>query len=319
MDRGRGRTERCGHSLGAGSRTGRGRALLALALTICSLGVLALAASPPALAVWTATATSDPYGTVYEYVPYGPSPNEVADIYVSPVPNSPTVILVHGGGWRQQGPLGRLHLPAMALQQQGFTVFEINYDQDSLTTPAFSLEPDDVIEATRWAIGNGARYNANPAKVVLLGGSAGGQLVALAAERLDAVSPGTVDGVVTLSAPTNFLTLLPLLEANSITNESFETSVYRALGIKDETPTPADLAFAAEWSPALHAPVASCPRWFMFSSEKDFVPISQSQEMTGNLVAAGCRAKLGVVPGGEHSFDYFRYVKPAIFNFIAGL
>jgi len=282
-----------------------------LALALATMSILALTLSAGALATRSAGRES----LVYEYVRYGPSPLEVADVYPSSAPRSPTVILVHGGGWRKQGQLSRFELESKSLQREGFTVFEINYDQDSPAVPAFPLEPNDVIAATRWAIANGARFNANPSDVVLLGGSAGGNLVALAAEQLDAASPGTVRGVVSLSGPMNFLTLMPMLEEDTISNESFNTSVHRALGFEEGGVFPQ--AYAEQWSPALHVPAKSCPNWLIFNSETEFIPLSQAQGLYASLVKAKCKATLQVVPGSEHAFMYFHRVKPAIFSFIA--
>lgn len=282
----------------------------ALATTLALVSSLALAAPATAPAAKSAGRES----LVYEYVRYGASPLEVADVYPSSAPQSPTVIFVHGGGWRKQAQLGHFELEAKSLQREGFSVFEINYDQDSPTQPAFPLEPNDVIAATRWAVANGARYNASPSDVILLGGSAGGNLVSLAAEQLSAASPGLVKGVVSLSGPMNFVTLMPMLEENTISNESFNTSVHRALGFEEGAAFPQ--AYAEQWSPALHAPTKSCPSWLIFNSESEFIPLSQAQEMYASLVKAKCKATLMVVPGSEHSFLYFHRVKPEIFSFI---
>jgi acetyl esterase/lipase len=296
----------------AGSAHGMARRLRrSIAPALATAFALALAAAPSALGAVKPAISS--LG-VYEYLRYGPSPLEVANVYPSATPNSPLVVLVHGGGWRKQGPLGRLELEAGSLRAQGFTVVEVNYDQDSLLTPAFPLEPNDIEAATRWAIAHAADFNANPADVVLLGGSAGGHLVALAAEELDAAAPGTVEQVVTLSAPTNFLSLIGQLEEDSLSNEMFDTSVHRALGYTDPAPMP--WSYAARWSPALNVPSGGCPSWLIFNSEAEFIPLAQAQELNAALNAAHCSSRLEVVPGSEHGFTYFHRVKPVIFSFI---
>jgi acetyl esterase/lipase len=278
-----------------------------VSLALAGVALLALAGSSSALALTSAA-------PVYEYVSYGPSPMEVANIYPSSTPQSPIVILIHGGGWRNQGPLGRLEWPARGLQRQGFTVLEINYDQDSLLATAFPLEPTDLIAAVRWAKANAAGYNGNPSDVVLVGGSAGGHLAALVAERLDSTSPGAIRGVVTLSGPMNFITLMPTLEGDTYSNDAFVKSVHRALGFQTG---PYPRAYAEEWSPALHLPPSSsCPNWLIFNSESEFIPLSQAQEMSSKLGKAGCNAKLEVLPGSEHGFAYFHTVKPMVISFI---
>jgi acetyl esterase/lipase len=289
--------------------------LPARALVAVVVAVAALSAAPSALATIT-----DPYGAFYERLHYGPQWRQVTDVFASPSPNSPLVVLVHGGGWRSYSALSLFASESMALQQQGFTVFDMNYNQDSETTPAFPLEPNDVMSATHWAMANAARFNADPGAVVLLGGSAGGHLVSLAAEELDAASPGTVKGVVSLSGPMSFPSLLPLIQNHTITDESFIFSVRQALGRDPGTSVFSSLSeaesYPATWSPALHVPAQNCPKWLLFNSEAELIPLSQAQEMNANLQKAKCSATLDVVPGTSHAFGYFDRVESTIFSFV---
>jgi acetyl esterase/lipase len=273
--------------------------------------------------------SSAPAGPFYERVAYGPKLGELADIWASPTPNSRTIILIHGGGWRKQGGLRYLKKQAMSLQAQGFTVFSINYRQDTASKPAFPLEPQDVILATQWAIAHAASYNADPANVVLVGGSAGGNLAELAAEQLDTAKAGTVRAVVSLSGPTDFETLIPLVEDGTIHNRNFITSIYRAIGGDEEEgffggegdegeEVQLTQALMREGSPTMHIPSkANCPDWLLFSSEEDLVPLPQAEEMYGDLLKAGCKATLQIVPGGQHAFAYWNHVEDSVFSFIA--
>lgn len=282
-----------------------------------ALVILALSATPSAFGWLT---VSSPYGPVYEHLSYGPRYRQVLDVYESTTAHAPIVVLVHGGGWRTQDSLVMYAKESEALQAQGFTVFEIDYDQDSETIPAFPLENNDVALATRWAIANAASFNADPANVVLLGASAGGQLVSVAAAQLNEAKAGTVRAVVTLSAPTNFVTLLTMIENGTITNESFITSVKQALGRDPGENAFASLseyeAYPGIWSPALHAPAQSCPSWLLFNSETELIPLSQAFELNEALLSAKCSSKLQVVPGSKHAFAYFDTVAPAIISFI---
>jgi acetyl esterase/lipase len=282
-----------------------------------ALVILALSAAPSAFGWLT---VSSPYGPVYEHLSYGPRYRQVLDVYEAKAADAPIVVLVHGGGWRFQDSLVMYASESEALQQQGFTVFEISYDQDSETIPAFPLENNDVALATRWAIANAASFHADASNVILLGGSAGGHLVSVAAEQLNAAKPGTVRGVVTLSAPTNFKTLLTMIENRTITNESFITSVKQALGRDPGENAFASLseweAYPGIWSPALHAPTQSCPNWLLFNSETELIPLSQAVELNQALLGAKCSSTLHVVPGSKHAFAYFSTVAPAIFSFI---
>jgi acetyl esterase/lipase len=284
------------------------------------LAMTALASAPGAMA----STMSSPYGPIYERLSYGPRFRQVLDVFQSATPNAPTVILIHGGGWRFYFALSKFASESMALQAQGFTVYDINYNQDSESTPAFPLEPNDVIKATQWAIANAATFNANPNKVILLGGSAGGHLAALAAEQMNAVRAGIVDGVVTLSAPTNFPPLLQMISDGTITNEDFIFSVNQALGRLPGTSvfksSSEAEAYPSTWSPAVHPPAQSaCPEWLIFNSESELIPLSQAQELQTNLLNAKCNATLQVLPGSQHGFAYFRSVASTIVSFVKGL
>jgi acetyl esterase/lipase len=146
-----------------------------------------------------------------------------------------------------------------------------------------------------------------------VGGSAGGQLVASVAEQLAASRPGAVKAVVSLSGPFNFPQINTAFRTGTITNESFKSNVHLALHWFGPFPQ----AFAEAWSPALHAPRANCPPWLLFNSETELIPLAQAREMQSNLTAAGCSARLVVVPGSAHSFEYWSQVEQQIIAFIA--
>ncbi len=293
---------------------------LAAGALLASLALLA-----PAAGAATTTTSTDAYGTIYEHVPYGTRAREYLDVYTPTRSDAPIVVFVHGGGWHVSSALSWFQREATELQSQGFMVALVQYDIDTETIPAFVREPEDVALATRWTIANAAAYGGNPHDVVLLGGSAGGQLVASVAERLDAASAGTVRGVVTLSAPTNFLALEGLIEAGTITDTEFIENVYRAVARNPVTHQPYMYAtpweqetYERSWSPAL-TPAANCPRWLLFNSEAELIPLSQAQELNSALRGAGCESTLQVVPGTRHAFGYWRTVAPQVFSFIASL
>ncbi|HEY4428159.1 MAG TPA: alpha/beta hydrolase [Solirubrobacteraceae bacterium] len=290
------------------------RAVLLLAVTVA-----ALASAQSAFALTTVSST---YGPVYEHVQYGPRLVQQMNIFEAPAssPASPVVMLVHGGGWRFQYALSRFASEAKALQAQGFTVFDINYQQDSERRPAFPTEPNDVILATHWAMANAAQYHANAGNVVLVGGSAGGQLVGIAGEQMNAAAPGTVDGVVSLSGPMNLESMVSMVEEGAYTNEEFIESLNLALGRVPGTTIFASSSemssYPVTWSPALQVSSHACPAWLLFNSQEEGIPLSQAQEMASAARNAGCNVSLQVVPGSKHAFAYFGLVASSIYSFI---
>ena len=251
---------------------------------------------------------------IYRGVSYGPSPGELETIYAARAPGARTVVLVHGGGWRLQKFATEDGLEAKYLQLQGFTVFDINYDQDSPTLPAFPLETGEVAAATEWAIAHAAQYNADPSNVVMIGGSSGAQLAARAAEQLDLAAPGAVRAVVSLSGPMDFTTLVPLAQSGGVRDRSYVTSIGQALGCPGALST-CSPAYETEWSPALNIPAVGCPDWLLFDSQVDTPAILQADEMLAHLQAQACKATVTTVPTG-HGFSYWTQVSASIVAFV---
>ena len=87
------------------------------------------------------------------------------------------VVLVHGGGWTQ-GNREKFTSMAEALSKRGLVVANISY---RLATEAkFPAAVSDVKAATRWLRANAKKYRVDPKRIVGIGGSAGGHLVAMA-------------------------------------------------------------------------------------------------------------------------------------------
>jgi acetyl esterase/lipase len=277
-------------------------------------------------------------------VPYGPLPEEIVTIYTAPTTSAPAptsapatsraafataaastglppaVVLVHGGGWRQQPNETEQPTAAQGLRDHGFVVFDVNYPQAGFYTTAFPKEPEAIAAAVGWVHEHAAEFGADPENIVLLGGSAGGHLVnVVGEERL----PG-VRAVISLSGPTNLVSLLSLAQHQETTS-SLAISIAMALGCGRNTVGwakvlfcgPANVALAEQFSPVQHVGTAPCPNWLLFSAEEDLVPLSQQQEFLPALQAGGCSGSLSVVPGKGHAFGYWYYAGPQIYSFIA--
>jgi alpha-L-fucosidase 2 len=117
----------------------------------------------------------------------------------------PVAILVHGGGWAIGDKAGLYSIPTAALTKAKFTWFSINYRM----APKY-LWPDcfeDMQAAIRWVKAHAAEYKGDPTRIALVGYSAGGQLVCLAATT--AGDDTRVQAVVGLSPPTDLELDLP--------------------------------------------------------------------------------------------------------------
>jgi acetyl esterase/lipase len=292
------------------------------------VSVLALAGATLALAPAAQALVNPPVVGV----PYGTSPEELVSIWTPPyqagtttvratsASPAPAVVLVHGGGWRQQFSDVEQATVAQGLRSRGSAVFDVNYPQASFWVNAFPKEPEAVAAAVVWVHAHAAEFGADPENIILLGGSAGGHLVNLVGEeRL----PG-VRAVISLSGPTNLVSLLTLAQHQEL-RESLAVGIAMALGCGRNTTGWQKVLFcgapyvalAEQFSPASHVGNAPCPNWALFSAEEDLVPLSQQQEFLPALQAGGCNASLTVVSGKGHSFGFWPSVSSQVYSFIA--
>jgi acetyl esterase/lipase len=111
-------------------------------------------------------------------VAYGSGPAQKLDVYPSATPNSPLIVLIHGGAW-VGGSKNDLTELASFLQDAGYTVSSIDYRLSWQAT--FPANIQDVACALTHLRSNAAAYNADTSRVALLGYSAGGHLAMLQA------------------------------------------------------------------------------------------------------------------------------------------
>jgi acetyl esterase/lipase len=120
------------------------------------------------------------------------------DLYLPASPPSggaPVIIYVHGGGWtsghtRHSGAFENWPGVLASLAGRGYVVASLNY-RLSAEAPSPAAE-QDIKSAVRWLRANAARFSVDKRRIGIWGGSAGGQLAALA---------GTSCGVSALEPP----------------------------------------------------------------------------------------------------------------------
>jgi len=119
----------------------------------------------------------------------------------------PVVVFIHGGSWRmgdRGGPTNPYYIIGERLAARGVGVAVASYRLAPGT--GYRGQAEDVARAFAWTYRNAARWRGDPARVYLMGHSAGAHLAALVA--LDrrylaarGVGAGAVAGVIGLSGP----------------------------------------------------------------------------------------------------------------------
>jgi acetyl esterase/lipase len=101
----------------------------------------------------------------------------------------PALIMVHGGGWAAGDQSELAPWARQAAVEQGWAAFTVDYRLDPTDPVAWADELHDVQAAIRFIATNASRWGVDTDRIMLLGDSAGGNLVALVS------SVGTVDPV----------------------------------------------------------------------------------------------------------------------------
>jgi len=133
------------------------------------------------------------------------------DAYLSPSTERklrPAVVVIHGGAW-SAGERSDYPQWNEWLARRGYAVFDIDYR--IAPQPNWQTATADVKCAVGWVKANAGRFAVDPARIALLGRSAGGHLALLAAYSTSeaALPPGcaapdaSVRAVVALYAPTD--------------------------------------------------------------------------------------------------------------------
>jgi alpha-L-fucosidase 2 len=221
--------------------------------------------------------------TMDYYPPAGPGPHPVA-------------IIIHGGGFvRGTSKNNSEAYCADFLAPAGYAVFSINYR----LAPKFPYPAmvEDVQRAIRYIRRNAKKWDADPGRIALVGGSAGGYLSNMAGildapgikgakDPVDRAS-ARVQAVVTLFGPSDFRgqtpsdglkqLLAPLIEKNGLE------------------------AALAEASPVTHFGYAAPPFLLIHGDRDQAVPLAQSTHLQAALKANGVRCDLIIIPHGPHA------------------
>jgi len=140
---------------------------------------------------------------------YGAHPRQRLDVYQPPgdVRGAPMVVFFYGGSW-SSGDRADYRFVGEALAAQGVVTVVADYRlSPEFRYPAFV---QDSARAVRWAFEHAGQYGADPARVFVMGHSAGAYnaaMVALDARwlRAEGLSPSRLAGWIGLAGPYDFL------------------------------------------------------------------------------------------------------------------
>jgi acetyl esterase len=166
----------------------------------------------------------------------------------------------------------------------------------------FPAGPDDCLEATRWAAAHAAELGADPARIMLAGDSAGGNMAAVTALRVRDEGGPALSGQMLLYPVTDYHTPgTPSYAENAdsygLTRDTMEWFWAHYLNDAAEADHP--------YASPLRAPsLTGLPPAYVMSAEYD--PLRDEAELYGErLRAAGVATEITRRPGMNHGFLFW--------------
>jgi acetyl esterase/lipase len=215
---------------------------------------------------------------------FGPDPRQALDVYApaarAGAGSLPVAVLFYGGAW-ESGSRADYAFAGQALAAQGFVAVVPDYRlYPQVRFPDFL---DDGAAAIRWVRDNIGPYGGDPARIVLVGHSAGAYNAAMLALdtrylRRAGVDPGSVRAFAGLSGPYDFLPF----------DEPIAVNVFGAAPDKAATQP---VTFARAGMPA-----------FLATGDRDTrVRPRNTASLAAKLRQAGGRVEERVYPGLDHA------------------
>ena len=237
-----------------------------------------------------------------------PGRKEKLDLYQplsrSPEDRSPAVVIIHGGGW-VGGDKGadREFVTGTTLAKAGYVCVSIEYWKQADKRWPTNLQ--DCKNAVRWLRVNSGRLKIDPARIGVIGGSAGGHLALMVAytagnAELDPkpLYPGVSDAVcacVNMYGISNLLTRQGTDDSGKPDGKLMGSQLFPES--REDAPDKWKLA-----SPVSHIRKDCPPTLTLHGTGDTTVDRDQSKELDAALRAAGVESKLIMVDGANHAW-----------------
>lgn len=220
------------------------------------------------------------------------------DLYLPTKPSPaplPVVIWIHGGGWKNGS---KENCPLSWLAAEGYAVVSLGYRLSWLAKWPAQLE--DTRAAVRWLRSEAGKYQLDPARIAVSGGSSGGNLATVFAATTPPAEEkisSRVGAVIDFYGASDMLTMPPNIPGPGKTDANLANSN----GAKLLGMTPRDHPALARQTSTLYQVSKDDPPFLIIHGDKDTqVPLEQSQRLHAALVAAGVPSELIVLPGAGH-------------------
>jgi len=211
---------------------------------------------------------------------------------------NPTVLAIHGGGFRA-GKRTSYHPLCIKLAQRGYTCASMSYRL--APRHQFPAPVEDAKAAVRFLRANAAKYNVDPTRIGVTGGSAGGHLALMvgltgplkifegSGPHLDQSS--AVQAVVNYYGPTDF---------TQSYGKSVDAHEVLPMFLGGDLAHNRQAHIAS--SPLYYVTPLSPPILSIHGTKDAYVAYEQSAWLLSRLVSAGIDAELETITGAGHGF-----------------
>ncbi len=209
----------------------------------------------------------------------------------------PALIFIHGGGWKQ-GKRSDYRYYCQRFAHRGYVVASVSYRL--VQEAPFPAAVHDVKCAVRWMRANAGKYNVDPDKLAVLGGSAGGHLSMMVGYSSDVPElegnggnpqvSSRVQAVVNFYGPTDLTT--EYARNHEIVRGFFAKKPY------EELPEQYKLA-----SPLAHVTADDPPTLIFQGTIDELVPVEQADVLARKLQEQGIPYVYDRLAGWPHTMD----------------
>lgn len=207
----------------------------------------------------------------------------------------PIVIIIHGGGYiGGDSRNGSEAYCADFLVPAGYAVFSVNYRLAPKYPYPYMVY--DVQRAVRYIRHNAKRWNADPNKIALLGGSAGGYLSNMVGLLNSPGDPNAKDPVDRESASAQ--AVVTLYGQSSVATVPLNTNVHDLLdpfiakkGMKEALREASPITYVSKDDP---------PFLLIQGDRDEYIPVSEQYNLKAALNKVGINCEIIIIPGGMH-------------------
>lgn len=223
-------------------------------------------------------------------IAYGDHPSQKIDLYLPqdarPADGYPLVVYVHGGGWRN-GSKEMVQQKPDFINAQGWAFASVGYRL--LPDAPVEQQAADIAAAIARLRRNAAAIGIDPARIVVMGHSAGAHLSALVGTDPQYLGSGMsqLAGVIPLDGA-GYDVPKQMQQGGLLTRQIYEP----AFGT--------DPPRQARLSPTLHAAAPNAPRWLILHVARREDAAAQSSALARALEQAGAKVQLEPVDGESH-------------------